>query len=82
MLREDPYPGAGERTSEASASHEGEVDQEEGQLHAVLIDLRSHEALHHARQLSYERVVANEQTFDAVRPSKSHPQRTSKVAVA
>ncbi len=40
------------------------------------------EALHHARQLSYERVVANEQTFDAVRPSQSHPQRASKVAVA
>lgn len=40
------------------------------------------EALHQARQLSYERIIANEQVFDAVRPSKPHPQKTSKAAAA
>lgn len=40
------------------------------------------EALHHARQLSYERIIANEQTFDAVRPSTPRPQQTPKTAIA
>ncbi len=40
------------------------------------------EALHHVRQLSYERVMANEQTFDAVRPGTSRPQRTKQAATA
>jgi len=40
------------------------------------------EALHHARQVSYERVMANEQTFEVIRPSAPQPQQTPKAAVA
>lgn len=47
-----------------------------------LTNMSFDEALHHARQLSYERVVANEQTFDATHPNTRHPQRTPKTAVA
>lgn len=40
------------------------------------------EALHHARQVSYERVIANEQTFDIVRSSTPQLQQPPKVTVA
>jgi hypothetical protein len=59
-----------------------EVDMKMKDFAQYLNNVSFDEALHQARQLSYERVVANEQPVDAVRPSTPRPQRTSKVAVA
>ena len=38
------------------------------------------EALHHARQLSHERVIANDQTLETGRHEISQPQQPQKAA--
>ena len=63
------------------ASYE-DVDMKMKDFAQYLTNVSFDEALHHARQLSYERVVANEQTFDAAHSKTHHPQRPPKTAVA